>query len=319
MTDRRGTRFLVAGLVVVLVALGLWGMFLQAHRLRERGEARRQVKEALAGEARPLQVEELFRLARSFDVVYAACQEGARLQNQGQFAEAAASFQACLEGDPGLVAAHQAWAEALLRARGRPVYAEVRSHLGQLVEDQRRADPEELEPVRELIADLDDLLSEDSTVEFPREWSEEEILKILTRKNIRGSSRYDEPRVPLWLGFRPEDTRLGRPAEEQLLQVARALKDGLLVNTVIQIEGYADSLEAGSETARKKLATRRAEAVRDFLVRHGVSRQRLRIVGMGGRYPISSNRTEEGRGDNRRVELYNLETKQPLWRDVRKP
>jgi flagellar motor protein MotB len=292
---------------------------LSARTDRERDEARRLVAEALEERTRPERKAELFLQARDLDPAYATCEDGARLEDQGRFPEAAESFRACRDQDPGLIAAHRAWAEALVRARGRPVYAEVLSHLRQVVTDQRRAAPRELQPIEELIADLEDLLADDFSVEGPREWSEEEILEILTRKDIRGNSRYDGPRTPLWLDFRPGDDHLGKPAEEQLRVVARALKDGLFANAVIQIEGYADNLEEGTEAARKKLAARRARTVKDFLVRNGVPPERLRAVGVGGSHPISSNQTEKGRTANRRVELYNLETKQQLLRDVRKP
>lgn len=285
---------------------------------REREEARRQVTEALADRTPPERRAELFRQARSFDPVYASCEEGARQESLGKFAEAAESFRACRDADAGLIVAHQAWAEALIRGRGRPAYAEALVHLRQLATNQKSAAPREMQPIEDLIADLEDLLSDDFFLEGPREWTEEELLEILTRR-VRGTSRYDGPRVPLWLDFRPGDISLGKPAEEQLRIVAQALKDGLMADAKIQIEGYADSFEASSETVRKKLAEQRARAVMSFLVRNGVPPQRLRIKSMGDEYPIASNKTEAGRKANRRVELYNLDTKQPLLRDVRKP
>jgi outer membrane protein OmpA-like peptidoglycan-associated protein len=314
----RHPRLLIPALgLTTLLACGFPN--LSARTDRERDEARRLVAEALEERTRPERRAELFRQARDLDPAYAACEEGARLEDQGRFPEAAESFRACREEDPGLIAAHRAWAEALVRARGRPVYAEVLTHLRQVVTDQRQAAPRNLQPIEELIADLEDLVADDFSIEEPREWTEEEILEILTRKDIRGSSRYDGPRTPLWLDFRPGDDHLGKPAEEQLRAVARALKDGLLADAVIRIEGYADSLEGSSEAARRTVATRRAQAVREFLVRNGVPPRRLQVVGVGERHPIASNRTKEGREANRRVELYNLETKQPLLRDVRKP
>lgn len=309
---------------LLIPALGLAALLacgsptLSARTHREREKARRQVTEALTARTPPERKAELFRQARDFDATYAACQEGSRWQDEGQFAEAADSFRACREGDRGLLAAHQAWAEALIRARGRPAYPEVLAHLRQLVIDQKRAALGELQPIEDLIADLEDLLSDDVFIEGPREWTEEELLEILTRK-VRGTSRYDGPRVPLWLDFLHEDIHLGQPAREELHVVARTLKNGLFADTVIQIEGYADSREGGSEAARKKLALQRAEAVQEFLVDLGVPPERLKVKVVGEKYPLASNETEEGRMTNRRVELYNLETKQRILRDVRKP
>lgn len=309
---------------LLIPALGLAALLtcgfptLSARTNREREEARRQVTEALAARTPPERKAQLFRQARDFDATYAACEEGSRRQDMGQFAKAVESFRLCREGDHGLIAAHQAWAEALIRARGRPAYPEVLVHLRRLVANQKGVSPQEIQPVEDLIADLEDLLADDFFLENPREWTEEELLEILTR-SVRGTSRYDGPRAPLWLDFRPGDVSLGKPAEEHLRIVARTLKDGLMADAKIQIEGYADSFEANSEAERKKLADQRARAVMSFLVRNGVPPQRLRVKSMGDEYPIASNKTEAGRKANRRVELYNLDTKQPILKDVRKP
>ena len=52
-----------------------------------------------------------------------------------------------------------------------------------------------------------------------------------------------------------------------------------------------------------ELSQRRAEAVRDFLVTHGVSPDRITARGYGESYPIASNDTTAGRQQNRRVEV----------------
>lgn len=311
-------RFLLTPTLVLAALLACGSPTLSARTNREREEARRQVAEALAERTPPERRAELFRQARSFDPVYASCEEGARQESEGKFAEAAESFRACREGDQGLIIAHQAWAEALIRGRGRTAYAEVLVHLRQLVTNQKSAAPREMQPIEDLIADLEDLLSDDFFFESPREWTEEELLEILTRR-VRGTSRYDGPRAPLWLDFLHGDAHLGKSAQEELRKVARVLKGGLLADSIIRIEGYADLHEGGSEAARQELATRRAKAVWDFLVAIGVPSARLRFVGIGEKYPISSSKTEEGQKTNRRVELYNLETKQPILRDGRKP
>ena len=48
---------------------------------------------------------------------------------------------------------------------------------------------------------------------------------------------------------------------------------------------------------------RRATAVRDYLVRHGIDAQRLTVRGFGESQPVASNETDDGRAQNRRVEL----------------
>lgn len=71
----------------------------------------------------------------------------------------------------------------------------------------------------------------------------------------------------------------------------------------MRIEGYTD--DVGSVTFNKNLSLRRAEAVRDYLVKQGnVAPERLRFAGFGPEKPVAPNTTEAGRAKNRRVELH---------------
>lgn len=69
----------------------------------------------------------------------------------------------------------------------------------------------------------------------------------------------------------------------------------------VLIVGHTDSI--GSEAYNLRLSQRRAQAVRDYLVKHGISAARLKVKGMGESQPVASNDTAEGRAQNRRVEL----------------
>jgi OmpA-OmpF porin, OOP family len=51
------------------------------------------------------------------------------------------------------------------------------------------------------------------------------------------------------------------------------------------------------------LSQRRAQAVADFLIQEGVSKDRIKIKGYGLTNPKFNNNTREGRALNRRVEL----------------
>jgi len=51
------------------------------------------------------------------------------------------------------------------------------------------------------------------------------------------------------------------------------------------------------------LSLRRAQAVADYMVAGGIDRNRLRVEGFGEKQPIASNDTDDGRAQNRRVEL----------------
>ncbi len=70
----------------------------------------------------------------------------------------------------------------------------------------------------------------------------------------------------------------------------------------IEIAGHTDSY--GSAESNLALSQRRAEAVRDYLIRvHGIPARRLTARGYGESAPIASNAAESGRAQNRRVEL----------------
>ena len=69
----------------------------------------------------------------------------------------------------------------------------------------------------------------------------------------------------------------------------------------VLIEGHTDSV--GSDAYNLDLSQRRADAVRDFLLRNGVNAAQLTTRGYGKASPVASNDTAEGRQRNRRVEL----------------
>jgi OOP family OmpA-OmpF porin len=69
----------------------------------------------------------------------------------------------------------------------------------------------------------------------------------------------------------------------------------------VEIQGHTDN--RGSAAFNQKLSEKRANAVLDYLVQKGVSRDRLTAAGYGFSRPAASNDTPEGRAQNRRVEL----------------
>jgi OOP family OmpA-OmpF porin len=71
---------------------------------------------------------------------------------------------------------------------------------------------------------------------------------------------------------------------------------------VVEIAGHTDS--RGSDDYNQGLSERRAEAVRDYLVSHGVDAGNTSVKGYGESSPVADNDTEDGRAANRRVELH---------------
>jgi outer membrane protein OmpA-like peptidoglycan-associated protein len=71
--------------------------------------------------------------------------------------------------------------------------------------------------------------------------------------------------------------------------------------TVIEVAGHTDSV--GTAAYNQQLSERRANSVAAYLASRGVSQSRMVTIGAGKDHPIASNDTEEGRAQNRRVEI----------------
>jgi outer membrane protein OmpA-like peptidoglycan-associated protein len=82
-------------------------------------------------------------------------------------------------------------------------------------------------------------------------------------------------------------------------KVAGTLKE--YDKSVVEVAGHTDSV--GSDAYNQSLSERRANSVADYLSNHGMSRTRMVTVGAGEGHPVASNDTEEGRAENRRVEI----------------
>ena len=72
-------------------------------------------------------------------------------------------------------------------------------------------------------------------------------------------------------------------------------------NIKIKIVGHTDN--QGSNAYNLDLSRRRAEALMNALIQKGISADRLIAEGKGSTQPITTNDTEEGRAQNRRVEV----------------
>jgi peptidoglycan-binding protein ArfA len=90
------------------------------------------------------------------------------------------------------------------------------------------------------------------------------------------------------------------PAAEQTLdQVADKLK--ACPGASITVNGYTDN--TGDDATNIPLSTSRADAVADYLIARGVSRDRLTAKGRGAADPVADNASADGQAQNRRVEI----------------
>ncbi|MDG2307286.1 MAG: OmpA family protein [Candidatus Binatia bacterium] len=91
-----------------------------------------------------------------------------------------------------------------------------------------------------------------------------------------------------------------RPEGEPILAAAAKIlnEDS---NLQVEVQGYTDGV--GSAEYNIGLSDRRAATVKDYLVSQGVAASRLTTRGFGKADPVATNETDEGRAQNRRVEL----------------
>lgn len=92
---------------------------------------------------------------------------------------------------------------------------------------------------------------------------------------------------------------LREESRENLRELASTLDK--YKDTKVLIEGHTDNV--GTEDYNLRLSEQRASSVEQYLVRLGVGQERLIARGYGENQPEATNTTEEGRQQNRRVEI----------------
>jgi outer membrane protein OmpA-like peptidoglycan-associated protein len=97
------------------------------------------------------------------------------------------------------------------------------------------------------------------------------------------------------------DSATIKPSFRSVLDgVAQTISQEPSVNA--QVVGHTDSI--GNPEHNMTLSQRRAQSVEAYLADRGIARARLSADGRGETQPVASNATEDGRTQNRRVEIY---------------
>ena len=99
--------------------------------------------------------------------------------------------------------------------------------------------------------------------------------------------------------FATNKTRILPSSEQTLEDLYFFLSEN--PDTRIKIIGHTDSV--GSDESNQRLSEGRAKAVMQDLINRGIAADRLEAEGRGESEPIDTNDTEEGRQNNRRVEM----------------
>lgn len=93
--------------------------------------------------------------------------------------------------------------------------------------------------------------------------------------------------------------KLLKESKYELNRIIKLMKENPTMK--VEISGHTDNI--GSVRANTKLSMQRAQAVVAYLIKNGIVKSRLVSKGYGKTKPIATNKSEEGRKENRRVEI----------------
>ena len=132
------------------------------------------------------------------------------------------------------------------------------------------------------------------------ELAPDSILSVLKYKTVM----VDDIAVPVFqrkltLHFTSNSFNLDLDIQRELESIMERVKT--FQNANILIEGHTDN--QGDTEYNIKLSLERALAIKDIIVKMGVDSSYIKTFGHGDRYPITSNDTDEGKTQNRRVEV----------------
>ena len=96
------------------------------------------------------------------------------------------------------------------------------------------------------------------------------------------------------------DKSVIKPAGKMALDAMVSDLAKVNVDTLIAV-GHTDSI--GTDEYNQKLSMRRVESVKAYLVSKGIPANQIKTEGKGESQPVASNKTREGRAQNRRVEI----------------
>jgi outer membrane protein OmpA-like peptidoglycan-associated protein len=129
------------------------------------------------------------------------------------------------------------------------------------------------------------------------------LIEELKKRNIeaRETNRGVAVNLPS-VNFQFDSADLTPDGRDRVNQIASIL-NRQASNRRVAVEGHASRESAAQEAYNQRLSERRAETVADALGRDGVQTSQISSRGLGTRSPIASNETEDGRQQNRRVEV----------------
>ena len=102
--------------------------------------------------------------------------------------------------------------------------------------------------------------------------------------------------------FKSGSSVLNSNAKKALKSTVRELKAPENEGVKIVIQGHTDN--TGKASKNKKLSLQRAQSVAKYLISQGIAKDRVKAIGCGEEAPVASNKTADGREENRRIEMH---------------
>ncbi len=159
---------------------------------------------------------------------------------------------------------------------GKPCYQEVAEGTNPLIPDQK---VETKKPVKQ-------------TVEPKKQNVKPK--KVATKKEFKPL------KIQARVHFEFDKANIKREYLPYLNVIVRYLKNN--PKLLVKIIGYTDSI--GTKSYNDKLAMRRAKAVKNYLVKHGISPKRIEILGKGKADYLFDNKNPLNRFTNRRADFF---------------
>lgn len=119
------------------------------------------------------------------------------------------------------------------------------------------------------------------------------------KKGCPLNKKEDLDRLKKGINFKSGSTVLTKKSYKTLDNIVSLMNK--FEDAYLEIQGHTDNV--GDSTYNENLSQGRAQSVVDYLIRKGITFNRLKAAGYGPRMPIADNKTKKGKAKNRRVEL----------------
>jgi len=184
-----------------------------------------------------------------------------------------------------------------------------------LSDDTKLSDEKEIEKEKEIVEEKDivkEVVEEKDIVKEVVEEKviEKEVVKEIAKTIVKEKEKVafkeyhlDEEsqinKIEKLIYFNFDKSSLKQESFKPLEDVAKILRSYVNLNFIV--EGYCDSV--GSAVYNLGLSNRRAGTVKGYFISKGIAASRISAIGYGEENPADTNKTEQGRANNRRVAI----------------